>query len=585
MKKTLYEIGMVIRNGRPYSILLCILILSNGLIPYLNLLLMERIVTSMTEWFSGIGSIRSFVTHILLLIAVMTFGSIRELLEQLFMLKCADRLRNVYIPKLYEKMRKMDYAVYESSPMQDYISRLGNTPESTMTETIWNLLFLPKIIIEFMGYIAYLATVDFVILAVYIALSIPVAVVAYHNIISANKFTLSQTAKSRKVGYIRSLLTDRNTVNEIRIFSLYDHFKSMWLHENKALFDERMEHNAKIRKRERITKIAEILFILFVILVSSLSLRHGEITFAIFLSLITQIQEITATLTWYLPYTLLEVSGGVRYFSELYDFMHMEERKSCMISCTPDMPEFEIIFDHVSFTYPNTEHPVLSDASFTIHKSEKAALVGLNGAGKTTILKILAGLYEPTSGRATINGLDICSLDDQTKSRLWSIVFQDYCRYDMTIRENITLGKDKADDGKIRDCIHACRLENLLQNTDLDQPLGILDENGRGLSGGQYQKLAVCRAMYAETPMIVLDEPTASLDPKAEAELYHNILKTSTGKTSLLISHRLGAVSHCSKILVLDGGSIKECGSHSELMNMPDGIYRKLYETQKAWYV
>ena len=585
MKKALYEIGIVIREGLPYSILVCVLILSNGLIPYWNLLLMERIVNGMTEWFSGSGSVSSFMIHILLLIAVMTFGNIRELLEQLFMLKCADRLRSVYIPKLYGKMRKIDYAVYESAPMQDYISRLGNTPENTMTETIWNLLFLPKIIIEFMGYIAYLAAVDFVILAVYIVLSIPVAVVAYHNIISANKFTLSQTAKSRKVSYIRSLLTDRNTVNEIRIFSLYDHFKSMWLRENKALFDERMEHNAKIRKRERITKIAEILFILFIILASVGALRRGEISFAIFLSLITQLQEITATLTGYLPYTLLAVSGGVRYFSELYDFMHMEERKSCMVSCTPDIPEFEITFDHVSFTYSNVGHPVLSDVSFTIHKGEKAALVGLNGAGKTTILKILAGLYEPTSGRATVNGMDICSLDDQTKSRLWSIVFQDYCKYDMTLRENIIFDNDKADDRRIHDCIHACGLDDLLQNADLDQPLGIFDEAGRGLSGGQYQKLAVCRAMYAETPMLVLDEPTASLDPKAEAELYHNILNTSAGKTSLLISHRLGAVSHCSKILVLDGGSIKECGSHSDLMNIQNGIYRKLYETQKAWYI
>ncbi len=587
MKKALHGIGSIMLDGRPYSFLLSILILSNGLIPYLNLLIIERIVSNMTDWFNGNGSIRSFIMYILLLITVMTFGNIRELLEQLLILKCSDKLRDIYIPKLFRKMRRVDYAIYESVPIQDYISRLGTTPEITITETIWNLLFFPKIIIEFLGYIAYLAAVDFVILAVYIVLSIPVAVVSYHTIRSTNQFTLSQTAKSRKVGYISSLLTDKTAVNEIRIFSLFDHFKNMWLRENKILFDKRMEHNVKIRTKERITRWTEILFILFVIIISALSLHRGEITSAIFLSLVSQIQEITASLTYYLPYTLLGLSDGIRYFSELYDFMHMDERERCTVSCLNDTSDFEITFDHVSFTYPNTNHPVLSDVSFTVHKGEKVALVGLNGSGKTTILKILAGLYIPTSGRATVNGIDIRSLDDRTKSSLLSIVFQDYCKFDMTIRENITLGKTEAEtnDEKINDCIHVSGLDDLMENTNLEQPLGIFNENGRGLSVGQYQKIALCRALYANASMLVLDEPTASLDPKAEVELYHNILNTSANKTSLLISHRLGAVSHCNKIFVLDDGIIKECGSHTELMNMPDGIYRKLYETQKAWYV
>lgn len=249
---------------------------------------------------------------------------------------------------------------------------------------------------------------------------------------------------------------------------------------------------------------------------------------------------------------------------------------------------FDIVFNDVTFTYPNSDKKVLDHISFHINSREKIALVGVNGAGKTTLVKMLCGFYKPTSGRILINGIDINELDIEKYFNQVSVLFQDSILLSFSIAQNIT-GKPERD-------INVERLTEVLKISDLYDKIKTLpkevntylgkdvEEDGIQLSGGQIQKLFLARALYKDAPMIILDEPTAALDAIAESEMYQKYADLVENKTSIFISHRLSSTRFCDRILFLENGKIKEDGSHDELMEL-NGAYANMFNIQSQYYV
>ncbi len=247
----------------------------------------------------------------------------------------------------------------------------------------------------------------------------------------------------------------------------------------------------------------------------------------------------------------------------------------------------EIEFDHVSFAYPGSEKDVISDLSFRIGKGEHVALVGLNGAGKSTLIKLMMGMYDPTSGVIRLNGTDIAKLRKRDIYRLYSAVFQDTMILPARIDENIALRRAADVDRK--------RVEEVLALAGLDADFaerGItlesymtdrLTEDGIDLSGGQEQKFLLARALYKDAPALLLDEPTAALDPLAEQEVYESYQELCRDKTALFISHRLASTQFSDWIMFLQDGHITEMGSHEELL-AAGGEYARLYELQSHYY-
>jgi ATP-binding cassette subfamily B protein len=277
------------------------------------------------------------------------------------------------------------------------------------------------------------------------------------------------------------------------------------------------------------------------------------------------------------------------FLNDLYEFLDLERKIA-----EPDQPlpvpapmQVGITFDHVNFQYPNSPREVLRDVSLEIEPGEVIALVGENGSGKTTLIKLLCRLYEPTSGQIKLDNINLNRFESPQLRQHISIIFQDYVKYNLTARENIRFGNlDIADESEsIVEAARRADAHDVIASLPrgYDTVLGKLFESGEELSIGQWQKVALARAFLRDSQIIVLDEPTSAMDPKAEYEVFLKFRELLNGRSAILISHRLSTVRMADRIYVLDKGSIVESGTHSELMKRA-GTYADLFEKQAQHY-
>jgi ATP-binding cassette subfamily B protein len=243
-------------------------------------------------------------------------------------------------------------------------------------------------------------------------------------------------------------------------------------------------------------------------------------------------------------------------------------------------------FRHVSFTYPNQKEKALDDVSLTIKPGEKLAIVGANGAGKTTLMKLVCRLYEPQSGEIVVNGKPLPSYDRDSLDRLYAIVFQDFKLFSFSIKDNVASGEN-GDEKKVIDALKKVNIYDRIMNF----PKGIEtilynknDTNGVEISGGEAQKIAIARALYKNSPLVILDEPTSALDPKSEAEVYEKFSTLVQNKTAVFISHRMSSTKFCDDIAVVDKGKIVEYGDHKTLLAIPNGLYKAMWDAQAQYY-
>ena len=290
--------------------------------------------------------------------------------------------------------------------------------------------------------------------------------------------------------------------------------------------------------------------------------------------------------------TTATIYEGTLFIDNMIVFMKSETK---IVSCldTPRKVERRvphvIEFKNVSFRYPNTERDVIKNVSFRIDPGQTVVLVGLNGAGKTTLVKLLTRLYDPTEGQILLDGHDIKEYDVEELYKMYGIIFQDFGKYAVNVRENIAFGEiDKPiEEDEIVKAAHASDAEDFIAHLPdgYDTPLmRIFEENGIELSIGQWQKLSIARAFYSESDVLILDEPTASLDPMAEQEIFNRFDELRKDKTSIFVSHRLSSATTADKIFVLEYGELIESGSHKELMEAR-GKYYTLFSTQAKRYI
>ncbi|MDE6746536.1 MAG: ABC transporter ATP-binding protein/permease, partial [Oscillospiraceae bacterium] len=249
--------------------------------------------------------------------------------------------------------------------------------------------------------------------------------------------------------------------------------------------------------------------------------------------------------------------------------------------------EHVIEFVNVGFKYPRSENYVLKNINIKIASGEHLSIVGLNGAGKTTFIKLLCRLYDVTEGEILIDGVNIKEYSEEEYRRLFAVVFQDFQLFAFSMRENIALNGE-VDDDRINEVLKQSGLYDDAQKLEhgLDTTLfKSFDEKGTELSGGQKQKTAISRALYKDAPIVILDEPTAALDPVAEYDIYRQFNTLVGGKTAIYISHRLSSCKFCDKIAVFAEDTIKEYGTHDELAELPNGIYSEMFAAQAQYYV
>ena len=276
-------------------------------------------------------------------------------------------------------------------------------------------------------------------------------------------------------------------------------------------------------------------------------------------------------------------TGHLQKLFEYLDLPDAKHQGSRPVSGTDHTIEFR----NVSFRYPGSETDVLENVSITLHAGRKQALVGANGAGKTTFVKLLCRLYDPTEGQILLDGTDIREYDYDQYLNLFSFVFQDFKLFALPLGQNIA-ASEACDTERAEDCIRKAALENRYR----EMPDGLetwlyhdLSEKGVEISGGEAQKIALARALYKGSPVIVLDEPTAALDPIAEAQVYAGFSSMVEDRTAVYISHRLSSCQFCDEITVFDKGRIVQQGTHAELLENPEGKYRELWDAQAQYYI
>lgn len=279
------------------------------------------------------------------------------------------------------------------------------------------------------------------------------------------------------------------------------------------------------------------------------------------------------------------ISSKLSPTKELFELALTNKTSELICSSNIKLKDLEIRFDNVSFCYPNTTDYSLKNISFSIHRNERISIVGKNGAGKTTVIKLLAKLYKPTSGHIFFNNIDINYISDEEYRKLISFVFQDFKLFSFSISDNLSLSNECNSDLIYKTC-RMVGFEDKLNTLDDGINTVLYHDyciNGIELSGGESQKIALARCLYLQTPIMILDEPTSALDPRTEAEIYEKFNEFSQGKTAIFVSHRLSYCQLSDKIIVLDNGSISQIGSHNELV-MQNGIYKKLWRAQEQYY-
>ncbi len=388
----------------------------------------------------------------------------------------------------------------------------------------------------------------------------------------------------RRTNYFSSLLMQREYAAERKLFFFDDEIDRRY----RESFDQAKRENARLgRGRFQIETLMQLLFAFYSVAVVLLLLRpltSGRITIGLFTSafyaaegLVQSCKQICAA--------VFELEGAARQMSGFADFLALEEESAEEASgeaCGAEGIEFR----DVTFTYPGAAKPVLEHVSFRLEPGRHYALVGENGCGKSTLVKLLAGLYAPDSGQVLAGGKPVRSLTLPERRSVFSVVFQDFYRYPLTLRENVSLCMDEpASDGVLDEVFGQIDFRPMAATREAgyDSDLMPLYKTGAGLSGGEWQKLAVARCVLSPASVAVLDEPNAALDPVAEAAVYQAYRRLLAQRTTLFISHRLGSVRMSDEILVLKDGALIAKAPHGELMT-DCSYYAELFNTQKGLY-
>lgn len=465
-----------------------------------------------------------------------------------------------------------------------YFACEGN---SEATEHIWQTLtMLLKNIGGLIAYLFILSSFDpFLLLVVILTCFISFFVSRYaNNWHYANKIEGEKYYHKKR--YIRDKAESIKLAKDVRIFNLKD-----WLNE---LLD--VVHNQYLAfrlKGERVDLLADVTEVVLTVIrngiayiyLINMTLNDGLSASSFILYFVA-----ISTLTNWVMGVLKEMStlhkecldiSSLREFLDYPEPFKFDDGKDI-----PLASNYEIRLENVSFHYPECDKDIIHNLNLTIHPREKFAIVGLNGAGKTTLVKLICGLLSPSEGRVLLNGDDISDFNRNKYYELFSAVFQDFSILDVTIAEEIAQCKDNIDYQRIKECIDYAGLSDTIDKL----PKGLNTHIGREvyldgvlLSGGQMQRLMLARALYKNGPILLLDEPTAALDPLAESEIYQKYSDMASNKTSLFISHRLASTRFCDRIILIKDGGIKEEGSHEDLLKL-NGEYAKLFEVQSRYY-
>ncbi len=565
-------------------------VILSAVFPSILVLVTARFIDTAIGIRSGIYSFQDIFLPISLIFALVVYQNISRVLVHFCDIKLSCRMNEYIQNQIVHKRATLEYIHIENNDDWELINRACNNASGQITDGYNNLLQMIRLIISLISYAVILFSHVWWSAAVIIAFMIPLFFLSLKS--GKNNYMGYQKAAKYqgRADYLNWVLEDRQFAEERSLFSYSDEVEKKW----EEQYETARKITLKVQAKELFkTKGAGVLTVIASFIFAGMllvPLNQAAITIGFFISIVTAIFNIVNIVSWELTSTTNLLANKHEYLKDLSAFFVLSARENS--ECLPDISIREQIdstieFRNVSFAYPGTERLILKNISFTLNKNKKYAFVGANGAGKTTIIKLLTGLYRDYDGTILIGGRDIKTLEEGQMKALFSIIYQDFARYQISVLDNICLGNaGNVDAEAVKSVIESMGLtEFMAQLPDgLNTNLGRIYENSLDISGGEWQRIAMARTLISNAPIYILDEPTAALDPIAESQLYNNFREVMDDKhLSILITHRLGAVRFVDEILVIQDGTVIERGTHEELV-LKKGVYSKMFEEQKGWY-
>jgi ATP-binding cassette subfamily B protein len=558
---------------------------AGALIPLAMLSVSKRILDAVQAHFAGRPLPPAFWYLVGTEAALAAFGSVLGRLTGYFDALLADRFTRFITIKVMEHASRLDLASYEDPVFYDQLERA----RAQSTDRIGMIQAIGGVFQQIIAAVSLSAGVFWFspwLLALLVIAVLPAFLGETHFAFLGYAQNISQTPMRRQLDYLRSLGASKESAKELKLFGLSGFLSGEYSQIANQLYDQ------DVRLAGRRLRVGAFLSLI------STAGYYGAYAYVVY-------RTVTGALTWgglqFLAGAIAGASSNIQnifssfsniadqalFLTDLVAFLRVGPKICSKPNALPAPRPIRdgFVFERVSFSYPGSSRRVLDQLSLRIGRDEKIALIGENGQGKTTIVKLLTRLYDPTEGRILLDGVDLRDFSIEDLHREIGVIFQDFVHYEMSARRNIEVGRLGAAESDIREAARKSLAEETVGRLPqgLDQLLGRRFEGGVDLSGGEWQRMALARAYLRDAQILVLDEPTAALDARSEHEIFQRFAELTEGRMALLISHRFSTVKMADRILVLADGRIAEQGNHDSLQAL-GGQYAAMFELQASSY-
>ncbi|MGN7942250.1 ABC transporter ATP-binding protein [Virgibacillus sp. 6R] len=579
-------------QAKSWIIITSLIRLISGILPIFTVIITEKLIREIVQFINLPSKDITPILYLLLIqLLLMIIKPTCNNIFNLVNIRAEKEIDHYLENKISEKTSSSPIFYFDNPSFNDHLERLKFKKGQRLLSPLSSLFMVIQHAITLISLMIYLCSVHWILALLSILVTVPYLV--YEKKFGLSTFVLykNQSPETRMTNYLSLLMSNKQSAMELKLFNSREYILNKWSKVFKKLAKQEISLG---QKRELmyigISSLSATVYFISSLLVVWILKTGKSVSVGSFVAVMQAFQESQTNLQG-LSKNISQIYNESLYISDLYNFLNFEDDKYNYSSKrTEDFPPLinkGIEIENLNFTYPFNNNQILKNINLTIKPNEKIAIVGSNGSGKTTLIKCLLGLYPTKDNEIKIEGLSLNRIKLDSIFQEVTTIFQDFMKYNLTVKENIAFSENL-------DNVNNERLTKIIEDNNLNKFIGQLPKgfntilgrmfnNGEELSGGQWQKIALSRALFKGGQLFILDEPTSALDPKAEIEIFEKFNDLVNNQTAIFISHRMASAKMADKIVVMKKGEIVEIGNHEELI-LKNGEYAEMYNAQAKWY-